>query len=69
MTSKWIWILMILAANKSATCKVQGFKKSVIHLMQLIFLNQELDLLVKDKNKNYSQLVIIRNSKEFKILN
>lgn len=60
---------MISAASKSAICKAQDFKKSAIHSTRLIVQSQGLDLLPKDKNKNYSQLVIIRNLREFKILN
>lgn len=69
MISKWTWIMMISVASKSATCKAQGFKKLVIHSIWLIVQKLGLDLWAKDKNKNYYQLVIIRNLKEFKILN
>jgi hypothetical protein len=47
--------MMISAASKSAICKAQDFKKLAIHSTLLIVLSQGLDLLLKDKNRNYSQ--------------
>jgi hypothetical protein len=60
---------MISAASKLVICKAQDFKKLAILSMLLIVLSLGLDHLAKDKNKNCCQLVIIKNLKEFKILN
>ena len=47
--------MMISAANKLVTYKVQDFKKLAILLMQLMVLSQGLDHLAKDKNRNCYQ--------------
>jgi hypothetical protein len=61
-----LWIIMMISAViKSTIFRIRDSKKLAILLMSLIVQKQELDLWVRDKNKKFLLLMIIRNLKEF----